>query len=315
MAKLCRLIESGWDDCFRIVMSKGGSYLPADASTDQVVLKRAEWLCEDLIALLNLNLSTEDIVGPMSLILCMHLICYQIERAKSKTNDPRLRGNGHPLFLCEALQKQPSAVRRASQQGFQLNCKLGWQVLLENYLDRFQRASSTPKGEKRFKAFVELLPMSGNSYYSDNREKLESSDNLDDVKAYLLEVLAKKYEPHLGMFHKELSRAIGLGTARMTRSYRYAPDDKLLLALSLATVRGEHMPLNNFLALLYKKYGLVYDDVCGRDQFSGWQFESDDLAHNCKRLLGQLRSLGLLHHLSDGCDYVTNPYYKPEKND
>lgn len=108
-----------------------------------------------------------------------------------------------------------------------------------------------------------------------------------------------------------MTQSIGLTSKLYTNSYRYFPSDEFLLAVVLATVRAEHMLFDEFLDCLYEKYGLVFNSDCAEKAHRA-QTIRNDLSANTDHLLKQLRSLALLKHLSDSCDYVINPYYQAQ---
>ena len=66
--------------------------------------------------------------------------------------------------------------------------------------------------------------------------------------------------------------------------------------------------MKGFLKELRTKFGIVIDEASAMEYAGDIEIETNDLVMNYKRLLGQLNGLGLLYHLSDGCDYVQNPY-------
>lgn len=315
MAKVCKYLEGSW--AAKVKLQASGAYLPEDCISDSTTRPRANRLCDDLIALLSLNITTEDIIDPMSRIIGMHLACYQIERAQHFAIDPRLKGNGRAFFLCEAMQKQNSAIRRESKASWQHNGKLCRQVLLETFKTRFTQAESSAQEEKFWSNLEELIP-GAQAFRTETNEVDIQSGNFNRLKSEIQETLEKKFDRHSGIFHKTITASIGLTTSRNTNSFRYAPSDELMFALALATVRDKHMPFRDFLDLLYEKYGLVFDEKCEEkakpmkldEERANARIETKDLQDNADRLLNQMMSLGLLRHLSDGCDYVTNPYFK-----
>ena len=329
MSKICAYLEGPWARKFQIHIGANSSRLPKDVlsasnTVDTMTKRRANLLCEDLSAVLDLNLTTEDIVDVMARILGIHAACFQMERAMRFAEDPRLKGNGHPYFLCEALQKETSAIRRASKTNFQMNSQLCRQVLLETFNRRFDEIEAAPFGEKRLELFKEKLCLPSNYGTEEERERIIKNPILSDIRKILQERLLKKFDKHCGKFLGDITKSIGLCTRRNTNTFRYAASDELLFSLALATVRGNHMPFRRFLDLLYEKYGLVYEDECRKKMLlsvpnltgdTADRLESKDLSDNVDRLLEQMMSLGLLRHLSDGCDYVTNPYFRNVEHD
>ena len=318
MSRLCAVLEGDWAENPKVHMSEGSSYLPQDADADVVLKKRADMLCRDLMAILDLNLTTEDVVDPMARIIGIHLACCQLERAMRFAEAPRFRGNGRPYFLCESIQKQTSAMRRNSRACFSLNGQLCQQVILEVFGRRFSEVEAAAPGEGRINMLREKLALKNYPVSEEDWDMIAKNQELPELREMLRDRIIKKFSKHSGNFHSEMARAVGLATKVYTTSYRYAPSDELMLALALATVQNGHMSFREFLDHLYEKYGLVFDEECWRkamqsrsaDARSVDRPETKDLADNAGRLLDQMMSLGLLKHLSDGCDYVTNPYYR-----
>lgn len=305
-AQLCVQIEKEYGDQPNVTFPTQ-SYLPESVLTNPIIQERANKLCDDLVALLRLELKTEDLVDPLSRIIGMHLICYQIECARHAAVDSRLRANERPFFLCEAIQRQSSAVRRESRENFQQNCNLCRLVLLENFASRFNEIEQISDIDNRCERFRILFGTRA-AESKQIKERIRLTD-LSELRKDMTDALENKFDRHSGEFHSKMSRHIGLTTKTFAKGYRYAPCDELLLALVLSTVRAEHMPLSVFLRQIYEKYGLVYDTECA-DAANRAQNVRNDLTANTERLLDQIRSLGLLEHLSDSCDYVINPYFR-----
>lgn len=306
LAQLCVQIEKDYGDQPNVSFLTQ-SYLPQAALTHPVILERADKLCDDLIALLRLELKTEDLIDPLSRVIGMHLICYQIECARHAAVDSRLKVNERPFFLCEAVQRQTSAVRRESRENFQKNCNLCRLVLHENFAAKFDEIEKLVDVDKRCERFKELF----GARAADSKaikDRIRLSD-LKELRKDMLDALENKFDRHSGEFHSKMSRHIGLTTKTFAKGYRYAPCDELLMALIISTVRSDHMPLHDFLDQIYHKFGLVYDAECA-DKAGQAQNVRNDLTANTERLLDQIRSLGLLEHLSDSCDYVINPYFR-----
>jgi hypothetical protein len=70
----------------------------------------------------------------------------------------------------------------------------------------------------------------------------------------------------------------------------------------------ERLELNQFLALLWRKYALIFGDREAEEVLSKDEFDKKAFQANARRLEQRLASLGLLKRLSDGCAYVLNPY-------
>ncbi len=305
MAKLCEKIEEGFENQLGVAFKGGASYLPQYCASNGTIKRRADMLCGDLTALLDLRLRTEDLIDSMSRILGMHLICYQLECAGICALDSRLKAAEKPFFLCEAQHRPPTVVRRESKKVFQQNCELCRQVLLEVFKTRFAIVKSASDPDARCQLFEQHFgSKAANAVFNALRQQ-----NLTNLENDLADALEKKYRKHQGIFHSQMTQSVGLTSDLHTNGYRYFPCDEFLLAVVLATVRAEHMPFDEFLDHLYEKYGLVFNSECAEKAHRAQTFRND-LSANSAHLLKQLRSLALLKHLSDSCDYVINPYYQ-----
>jgi hypothetical protein len=88
----------------------------------------------------------------------------------------------------------------------------------------------------------------------------------------------------------------------------YAPNDSLLKTLLFANV-NKRIELNDFLAKLEQRYGIVFGDREAERVLSKGDFDKKAFRANSRRLEQRLGSLGVLKRLSDACAYVINPYH------
>lgn len=310
IARLCTLIEkdTSIDPC--VYFQEGSGFLPNDYDKSSVIKRRVNWLCEDLLALLSLRLRTEDIVNPMGKIIGLHLICYQIERAQEISQDLRFKKDEKPYFLCEVLQKKPNPVRRASIANHKMNQTLGLQVLSEIFSRVYDKLIEDNKnGTTRLDgSTANTLHAVEAEIYQEIKSRFEEDVDPQEQKKTFYDQIRKKYEKHLGIFHQRMANSIGLSSRELTNSYRYTVNSDLLLALTAVNVPDKYIPVRAFLDSLFEKYGIVFDELRNSSTLSTFQIEQKDLANNYGRLLEQFKSLGCLYHLSDGFDYIRNPY-------
>ena len=304
LARLCEILEKGYSDSPQVPLSINSAFLPKQSHSDRKVLTRAEWLAEDIPAILNLNLKSEDTAEFLSRIIGLHLICYYLERAKFVALDPRLKGDGRFFMLCEIPEPESTPVRKQARLNFQQNQKLGFQVLLEIFNKKISEIENAPDTE-RARLFSTVFNTTA-ELEEEDREELEEDPN--SFKNRVKDSLEKKFIKHLGNFHQRMAIDIGLASREFTVAYRYILSDELLLTLVYAVVKENFVPMKGFLKELRTKFGIVIDEASAMEYAGDIEIETNDLVMNYKRLLGQLNGLGLLYHLSDGCDYVQNPY-------
>lgn len=257
--------------------------------------RRINILCEDLIQIFSLPISTPDIIEHASRIISLNLLCYFIEQgaktvevyqpSPAEENDTR-RTSSYCSFFCEMLQKPYSATRRCSQDAFRRNETLS---LLAIKLRFYHDPDSFITDEER------------------------SADTFDLNSIY--EEREYSHKSHWGKFHRAFAKDCGLGSRLCTNAYRYSPSDELLETLAATLVRGKRILLSNFLDAAAERYGIVigskeYEkfyvpqgEYVGRDLL-----DSSELNANRKRLERRLSALGLFDWLSDGFEFVRNPF-------
>jgi len=102
-----------------------------------------------------------------------------------------------------------------------------------------------------------------------------------------------------------LAKASGLATSRQRVGPWFALDDGMLFALVLANVTRT-IELRDFVAELYRRYGLVIGPEEARDAFGRIQVERYEA--NLAALEARMTRLALTQRLSDDCAFVMNPY-------
>lgn len=102
-----------------------------------------------------------------------------------------------------------------------------------------------------------------------------------------------------------LAKASGLATSRQRVGPWFALDDGMLFSLVLANVTHT-IELRDFVAQLYRRYGLVIGPEEARDAFGRIHVERYEA--NLAALEARMTRLALTQRLSDDCAFVTNPY-------
>jgi hypothetical protein len=134
-----------------------------------------------------------------------------------------------------------------------------------------------------------------------------SSRNPEDLVSKLVELALPRHGQHIGKIHAAWSRAIGLSSRRLSRRYRYAPNDRLLKSLVIAIV-GDRMQFDEFLVEAKRRYGLVIGDAEGARLVEAKSIDQAELSENRDNLEARLVGLGLVRRLSDSCSFVENPF-------
>lgn len=262
-------------------------------------LRRVNILCEDLIAALTLPIQTPDVILIASRLISLNLLCYFLEQSSEALRRFGAEPAGAPkyAFLCEALQKRTSAVRRISQNRFKAN---------------------ETRSLDAVRAFYERYAEDGQARAAEDDDRPSAAQDDDEEEGAsaasgskpLSEVL-DAHRCHWGAkLHRALAKDCGLASKLCARDYRYAPSDDLLETLAATLLHDEKRLLfSEFLARAYERYGLAFaESECRAAGFSAEELDGAELKANERRLMRRLSALGLVAWLSDGFEFVLNPY-------
>ena len=198
-------------------------------------------------------------------------------------------------MLCEVIKKETSDIRRISKTLFERN-------------DKQDRDAVSVFYEMTAKS----LHLDVRKFSQDDEEDEDEvfSEKPEEVVESLSEIL-KNHDDHWGNIHRIFARDCGLASKLCTNAYRYAPSDDLLETLALVLVPKKRLLLSEFLAQAFDRYGLLFGEVeFRRSGINNIELTPDtsELKSNRLRLQNRLSALGLLVSLSDGFEFVLNPY-------
>ena len=287
---VCKTISSIQKEDMCEIKPKQGNEceLPIDFFEDS--RDRINILCEDLIQAFSLPIPTPDIVNHASRLISLNLFCYFLEQSQAVLNKYQSEKDSGPIvILCEALQKENSSIRNASKELFKIHAQMSLQAV---------------------SAYFDSKKSGRNSEVS-NQESLQSEEEKPSRECDSLTAICTTHKKHWGAsLHRFLSKDCGLASKLCTREYRYAPSDDLIETLTAVLIPKKRLLRKKFLAELYKRYHIVF----GEDELSEVTLKNkrrpdkNELEKNRKRLQNRLQSLGRLVSLSDGFEYVLNPY-------
>lgn len=274
-----------------------GSYLPYE------YLKEYSDMADDWINIFNNKIPAYDTVPHIVNITGLHFIKYFINRSKDVL--------GHyekTKFILEILAPKKTIIRDLASDSYIDNNNLSRQAL-EHYIrsikstDEWEAIQSLPdpffEGQKLLNKYF-LWP-------SSNEEIL--AENIDSLIDELVEKAISRHKQHVNNFHRVWGKEIGLSSSRNSQRIRYAPTDSLLKTLVMANVPNR-MEFQEFLSVLFEKYGFIIGDNEAVEVINSGQADQEAFSENAQRLEQRLSSMGLLRRLSDACAYVENPFAK-----
>lgn len=212
--------------------------------------------------------------------------------------------NQSPYCICEIVAPMRTPIRRQALASFARN-----DTLSARAVEEFIRSIAESHGWKeaksgagaflRCKQYLQRLVFWGEDY--------EGPNDPDALLKSLRVIALRRHAGHLGQFHRVMGREIGLVSKRGTNRFRYAPTDLFVRTLLFANVE-QRMELNEFLAVLFARYGIVIGAREAEKVLPSEEYDNKAFQANAQRLEQRLESLGLLKRLSDACAYVVNPY-------
>jgi hypothetical protein len=266
---------------------------------------RFDQICEDWLAILTRDIPVYDALEHLIAITGLNMLLYFLERAKSAA------GDDEPVeFVCEIVSKDGRKVRALSGDSYLAN--QGYpEKAIRAHVESIRRkqawidagSAEFPDAErvKLLREAFQWPPMNARD------EEDYSSRNPEDLVSKLVELALPRHGQHIGKIHAAWSRAIGLSSRRLSRRYRYAPNDRLLKSLVIAIV-GDRMQFDEFLVEAKRRYGLVIGDAEGARLVEAKSIDQAELSENRDNLEARLVGLGLVRRLSDSCSFVENPF-------
>ncbi len=274
-------------------------YLPEASSP------RFDQICEDWLAILSRNMPVYDALEHLITVTGLNMLLYFLERAK------KTAGNDEPVeFVCEIVSKDGRKVRALAGDSYLSNQGLPEKAIRAHVESiRSDKAwinagdAEFPDAErvKLMREAFQWPPLGGKD------EEDYSGRSPDELVSKLVELALPRHGQHVGKIHASWSRAIGLSSRRLSRRYRYAPNDRLLKSIVIAIV-GDRMQFDEFLMEVKRRYGMVIGDAEGAPLVVAKSIDQGELSENRDKLEARLVSLGLVRRLSDSCSFVENPF-------
>ncbi len=256
-------------------------------------------LAEDWIAILSLGMPGYDAWPHLVNLAAFHLVEYQLRVARE------VAALSEPFkMVCEVVAPKKTLVREISCELYQQNNLLSSQAIMA-YLDTIEQSDEWQLAKTQHGAYTSCKKILSDRVLWG--EDYEGATNPDDLMGELRTSAKRRHQQHAAHIHRNYGREIGLVSRRGTVKLRYAPNDDFLKAILFANVE-KRMELNKFLALIWRRYALIFGDREAEEVLPKGEFDKKAFQANARRLEQRLASLGLLRRLSDGCAYVLNPY-------
>ena len=257
-------------------------------------------LAEDLLRLIDRGLPSLDIIPHFVNIATLHMLRYFLEQSSV------ILAEAAPAFIFELNVSKRSPMRDASTNAYDRNNELPSRAVaqLVREVAATEEWCTAAASDSPRDGAIETLQRKFGWPSESRRAELPANTTSDDLISELIDDALTRHKRHVGRIHGSWARAIGLASRRGSRRYRYAPTDRLLKTLVLATV-DSRMELKTFLDLLYQRYGIVV--IRPEGELVDPDLELADTAaynDNLRRLEERLTSLGLAERLSDSCAYV-----------
>lgn len=295
------------------IAKTGGGNLPA--FLPYLTHPAYDRFAEDVLELLALELPDQDCFEFLIPLFSFHLVLYYLETARACTEK-----DGIGAIVCEIVAPRSDQVRQASLMSFADNDSAGItavKALLTEFFEREEitmiRDTAIPPLDKvqDIAALFEGVPSRSWRFRWNLNEDSPPGNSPADFFQEFLRNSTQDYNTKSGEIHRGLGKECGLVSRRGTRNLRYAPTDDFLQMLVVTCVR-ERVELNEFLAELFARYGLVIghkEALCCSEIQDSHKSERP-FRNNSDRLIRRLESMGLARRMSDGCTYVENPFHE-----
>ncbi|MHA3056590.1 hypothetical protein ACX1NT_01510 [Acinetobacter sp. ANC 5584] len=278
--------------------------LSKEISSQQLPIRkhdRFNLLCDDWIHILKQDIPSYDAISYLMFSASLNMLLYFLERSKEVLSD-----DNSLRLVCEIISRNRTKIRAISADDYQNNQNLSMRAIVAEI-------ESIHQDEEWISASSSLYPESEFIGLMQKRfrwpdEDEESLDwSADTLVAKLIDKAQLRHKQHLAKIHSVWSKAIGLSSRRLSRRMRYAPNDYFLKSLVI-TVVDTRMPVDEFLELIRKRYGLVIGEAQAQELISSNEVDQEAFSKNSEYLVERLMSLGLVRQLSDGCAFVENPF-------
>jgi hypothetical protein len=255
-------------------------------------------IAEDWLSLLKLKLPGFDVVPYLVTSGTFGLMLYHLH-----VSARLVEMESPPAILCEVLAPRKGFIREQAIESFEENNALSIEAI-EKVISSVEKTDGWNLDGQPQEVLARRRQILENHFSWDDEGTVNDPDEL--LRRFREEA-KDRHRLHFSKVHRSYGQGIGLVSKRGTNRLRYAPTDAFLKCLIYSNV-DERIEFNEFLTLLYERYGLVFGEKEAQKVRTAKEIDKKPFQANALRLEHRLSSLGLLKRLSDACAYVENPY-------
>jgi hypothetical protein len=259
---------------------------------------------DDWIALLQCHMPGYDVIPHLVDLLGLHIVLYTLQCAQMWVSPDVL-----PQLVLEIIAPRRTTIRDLATETYLAN-NLRSREAIDAYLHEVVDESSEWQSAMHHPdAFGEAFRVlrSKVAWPDADMDEYNGQETPTGLRGMLQSAAHRRHDSHVANVHARYAHEIGLASRRGTRRVRYAPNDQILRSLVFANVE-RRMEFQQFLFVLYEKYGFVIGHRQASTFIGQGQSDQKSFEDNARRLEQRLASLGLLRRLSDACAYIENPY-------
>ena len=283
--------ESGNDD----YINTSVGYLPYE--------RRDEYndIAGDWLRLLNLKIPGTSILDPLMRITTLNMLLYIMRRSLEEIGE-----SPEPCLVLEIAAPRKTALLELSIENHSQNRTLTRRAL-QVHIDSIKKTQDWLKACEEVSPSQAVLQLLKKRFKWKPKNRFVNNHRPDRILEELLKAAHKRHKAHVANVLPDWSRRIALSVSRRRLGTWYSPDDALLKSLVMTIVEDQE-EYNRFLSKLYDRYHIVVGVAEAEKAFGRLPIDERVLAENASRLEQRLRTLGLLHRLSDDCAYVINNF-------
>lgn len=257
-------------------------------------------LAEDWKGILSLNrLPNGHLFEPLFRMTGLNLAVYLAERARDEIGAPR----AEPIIadLTDGADKQLRQSSKEHLNRHRQSANRAVQAFVERHVGLDEGWATAVAQGDRSAATKALQRLFG--YASRDKKPPAPAKQLD---SFLTQAMGRE-KNNAYKYLLPLVKGIGLAATRQRIGSWFCLDDAMIRALVMSNV-SRTIPLQDFVARLYERYGLVIGPAEARRAFDRPPVGAQSFEANLAALETRMTRLALTRRLSDDCAFITNPY-------